>query len=270
MCGLRPALYTLQNRRLYMTAGKLFSHQSFIDLFNAIVPNKNRVAVFQDFVMLWSIDLHDGLSKSNALEKEYNRIISRYSEKELLVMGKLFSNLVALCDSEPRDVLSSLCTELGLVNSKPGSLKSISYHPTAEVTSIADKTVYGSVVAECQEINKPFITVQEMDCGTGGKILDFANEVVRSGFQLSEKLFVQGVERNRLLGFMCYLQLRFVAYSRPRHYWRFLVQKATGASIIRLPSLCAIGRPVYKRVACRYQNKIILQWIFKAISSTLP
>jgi hypothetical protein len=179
-----------------------YTRETFIRLFNSIACREHRYTVFRDFVQMSATALHIPFCKNEALEKEYLALMEKYSKEEIFKFEKLLDNLIEILQPEPRDILGSLCAELEL-----GNLKNGQFFTPHELSVLMAKMLYSGVIDELKTGNKPFVTVLEPACGAGGMVLAFAGEMRQSGLNPAEKLFVRCIDIDRLMGFMCYLQL---------------------------------------------------------------
>ena len=64
--------------------------------------------------------------------------------------------------------------------------------------------VYGD---QLKDIDHPFMTLSEPDCGASGMVLAFAKLMMSHDHNLANGLWVQCVDAGRLAALMCYLQL---------------------------------------------------------------
>ena len=179
-----------------------YSKQTFISLFNSIARDRHRYTVFSDFAVMAGIALHNAIPvcRSEALEKEYLAIAGRYSKAEMESFSELLANLVVLMDVEPRDILGELCAELEL-----GNLKNGQFFTPHEISVLIAKITFSGVFGRLEK--KPFLMANDPACGAGGIILAFAGEMIRNKINPAEKLFVQCIDIDRVMAFMCYVQL---------------------------------------------------------------
>lgn len=186
--------------------GKLYTRQTFIDLFNSIAHHKHRYEVFKDFIFLSAIELHNSIftkeNKNQALEQEYIAIVGKYSAEEFAKFVQLLDNLIDLLQVEPTDVIGGLYMELELTNLKNGQ-----FFSPPEISKFMAKILAGDALKNMEDTHKPFIMLSEPACGAGGMVLAFASEMMRQGVNPAHKLFVQCVDIDRLAGFMCFIQL---------------------------------------------------------------
>jgi type I restriction-modification system DNA methylase subunit len=182
-----------------MTATKQYDKQSFIKIFNSIAKHKHRYQVFSDFVTMSAIALHNGVYKSASLESEYMEIVGKYSKEEAGKIAELFANLIVLLDPEPRDILGGLYMELELGNTNNGQ-----FFTPPDISLLLAKLSYGD---ELKKLKKPFITLSEPACGSGGMVLAFIKIMQEHNHNPIDKVWVQCTDIDRISGLMCYLQL---------------------------------------------------------------
>ncbi len=182
-----------------MTETKQYNKQSFIKIFNSIAKHKHRYQVFSDFVTMSAIAVHNGLNKSETLEAEYMEIVGKYSKEEVNGLSELLANLIELLEPEPRDILGGLYMELELGNTNNGQ-----FFTPPDISLLLAKLSYGD---ELENLKRPFITLSEPACGSGGMVLAFVKTMLGYKHNPAEKLWVQCIDIDRVAGFMCYLQL---------------------------------------------------------------
>ena len=179
---------------------KVYTRETFISIFNSIARHKHRYEVFQDFVILATIGLCIGFSKSKNLQQEFFSITEKYSESEYKQLDELFTNLEWLLEPKPTDILGGLYMTLELSNDRTAQ-----FFSPPEISTLLAKISAGNLLAQLE--TKPFITLSEPACGAGGMILAFVEEMRNQGINPAEKLFVQCVDIDRIAAFMCYIQL---------------------------------------------------------------
>ena len=179
-----------------------YTHQSFITLFNSIARHRHRYEVFQDFVIMSAIALHNAVCPNETLEQEYLKIVGKYKRDEVDKFCELLGNFIVLLDEEPRDVLGRLYMELELGNTNNGQ-----FFTPHEISVLMAKLAYGDVLERVSNNHLPFVKAHEPACGAGGMILALASEMIKHGVNPAEKLVVQCIDIDRTAAFMCYLQL---------------------------------------------------------------
>jgi hypothetical protein len=146
-----------------------------------------------------AIALHNGVYKSASLESEYMEIVGKYSKEEAGKIAELFANLIVLLDPEPRDILGGLYMELELGNTNNGQ-----FFTPPDISLLLAKLSYGD---ELKKLKKPFITLSEPACGSGGMVLAFIKIMQEHNHNPIDKVWVQCTDIDRISGLMCYLQL---------------------------------------------------------------
>ena len=173
--------------------------KSFIDAFNSIARHKHRYKVFEDFVTMSAISLHNAINKNDVLEKEYMTIQGKYSKEELTAFAQLLGELVNLLEAEPIDVLGQLYMELEISNKNTGQ-----FFTPDSISQLMGKLIYGN------EIEIPpcgFVTLSEPTCGAGGMVLSFVKEMISQKLNPANHLWVQCIDIDRTVALMCYVQL---------------------------------------------------------------
>jgi len=173
--------------------------KSFIDAFNGIARHKHRYKVFEDFVTMSAISLHNAINKNEVLEKEYMTIQGKYSKEELTSFAQLLAELVNLLQDEPIDILGQLYMELEISNKNAGQ-----FFTPDSISQLMGKMIYGN------EIKLPpcgFVTLSEPTCGAGGMVLSFVKEMISQKLNPANHLWVQCIDIDRTVALMCYVQL---------------------------------------------------------------
>lgn len=173
--------------------------RKFYDAFNYLARRHNRFKVFNDFVTISAISLHNGVIKSEVLEQEYFKIIADYSKDEVKSFAKLLGILVNILDHKPTDVLGQLFMELEISNKKAGQ-----FFTPDEISQLMAKLLYGDkiILPSCG-----FVTMSEPTCGAGGMVLAFVNEMINQGLNPAQHFWVQCIDIDRTVALMCYVQL---------------------------------------------------------------
>jgi hypothetical protein len=171
----------------------------FIKTFNGIARHRHRYTVFQDFVTLSAITLHNAIHKNETLEAEYMQTVGRYTRDEMQDMCKLLALTIDLLDPEPRDVLGPLFMDLNLGSEAIGQ-----FFTPPEVSKLMAMIIHGE---ELESLQKPFVTFAEPACGAGGMVLAFVDIMIAKKLNPAERLWVQCQDIDRTAALMCYIQL---------------------------------------------------------------
>lgn len=173
--------------------------KSFIDAFNGIAKHKHRYKVFEDFVTLSAIAIHNGIRKSESLENEYLSIIAKYSKDEAKSFAQLLGELVNLLEARPKDVIGQLYMSLELGNSNSGQF----FSPDS-ISRMMAQFVTGEKI-EIPECG--FLTMSEPACGAGGMVLAYVDQMIQQKLNPAYNLWVQCIDIDRTVALMCYIQL---------------------------------------------------------------
>lgn len=173
----------------------------FVKEFNNLARHKHRYEVFQDFVTVGALSVHNSFRgpRYDELEAEYLQVASRYNRDDLEGFARLLGILVALLDAEPRDILGQLYMSLELGNTHTGQ-----FFTPPEISELMARITFGDGV---EHANKPFITLCEPACGSGGMVLAFVKVMLEKGWNPVERVWVQAQDIDRTAALMCYLQL---------------------------------------------------------------
>lgn len=173
----------------------------FIKEFNDLARHKHRYEVFQDFVTVGALSVHNSFrgQRYDELEAEYLRIAKRYTRDELEGFARLLGIVVALLDAEPKDVLGQLYMQLELGNTHTGQ-----FFTPPEVSEVIARMTFGD---GSELAGKPFVTLCEPACGSGGMVLSFVKVMLEKGLNPAERVWVQAQDIDRTAALMCYLQL---------------------------------------------------------------
>lgn len=169
----------------------------FVNQFNKLAPQYHRYQVFNDFVVMSAIAIHNSIQawRRDDLESEYQVIRAKYNDDEYKGFGDLFYTVVELLDAEPRDVLGELYMTMGL-----GNTQQAQYFTPHSVNRLT------AGLAQC-DISRPFHSVSEPSCGSGGLILAYVNQLIKAGINPVEKMLVHAQDIDRVAALMCYIQL---------------------------------------------------------------
>lgn len=161
--------------------------------------HKHRYTVFQDFVTVSAISLYNSVYKNPEREEEYLQIMRGYSKAEVAVFPKLFAELVNLLEPEPRDVLGELYMTLELGNQHTGQF----FTPPTISDLMAEMTFNDQL----EKMGQSFVTLSDPACGAGSTLLAFVKLMIAKGYNPAEKLWIQGIDIDRTVALMCYVQL---------------------------------------------------------------
>lgn len=175
------------------------NRDAFIRLFNNTAKNRHRYEVFRDFVTMSAISIHNAINKSETLENEYLDIVKRYHEDDVQRMCALLSEVVMGLEV-PNDFLGSVFMELELGNSRAGQ-----FFTPYPISVMMAKMLHGDSIKATS--GKPFTTLQEPACGSGGMIIAYVHAMLDEGINPQQALWVSAIDVDSVPAMMCYLQL---------------------------------------------------------------
>ena len=158
--------------------------------------------VFRGFLEMVAISISNSVDIANReeREKEYMRIVGKYSEGQVNRMAEAFGLLVGIFDSEPfDDVLGKLYMEFELGNSGTGQFFT-PYHLCQLIAQI-------QVVDLDAQLEKGFITVNEPACGAGAMIVALAEVMTNKGYNPQTQMHVVAQDIDIRAVHMAYIQL---------------------------------------------------------------
>lgn len=171
----------------------------FIRLFNEVSRYKSPYTVFSDFVTMSAISLHNAAFPDAKLEEEYLSMINAYDRKHVDIFPQLLACCVEALE-DPQDFLGSLYMELELGNSHTGQ-----YFTPYSVSQMMVAMLCGD---SCSLLEREdFITLSEPAVGSGGTVIAFAENMLKSGYNPQKQLWVQCVDVDATVAMMAYVQL---------------------------------------------------------------
>lgn len=173
----------------------------------SIGRNKRRYKVFEDFVSISAISLHNaGLPKESYVfklyEQEYLEIIHTYNKNDQQAMANCFGILVNIMETAgmPQDILGQIYMNMDFGEANQGQFFTPDH--------------VSQLMAQMQMTNlpkllesQPFISVSEPTCGAGGMLLAVVGEVIKLGYTPHQHLWIQAIDISRIASLMCYVQL---------------------------------------------------------------
>lgn len=174
----------------------------------SISSSRHLYKVFEDFITMSAITLQNSCLVKNSpqwqkLEDEYLTIIKQYNKAEQALFVECFGELVNLLQASelPKDVLGYLYMDLGFSSDHEGQ-----YFSPNEINELMAKLNLNDLKTGVLK-DRPFFTMSEPACGSGGMILATAKEVILQGFNPANRLWVQAIDKSRIAGLMAYIQL---------------------------------------------------------------
>lgn len=169
--------------------------------------NKHRYKVFEDFITISAISLHNaGLPQNSAVfkqyEKEYLDIIHTYEKADQKAFAHCLAILVNLMEKagKPKDILGQIYMDMDFGDAQQGQ-----FFTPDHVSEMMAKMQMTNLPQLLEK--QPFITATEPTCGAGGMLLALAGEVMNLGYRPEQHLWIQAIDISRVASLMCYIQL---------------------------------------------------------------
>lgn len=178
--------------------------KEFIHALDQACTRHNRWTVWADFVVMAAVSISNTVDKSNAesREKTYMALASKYNERELECICRMFAETVNGIDENPdQDFLGELFMALELGNDHNGQ-----FFTPYNVCKMAAKMTCGKDLAEKIE-QRGWVSINDPACGAGALLVAFANEckLQNMNYQTSVLFIAQDIDY--IVGCMCYIQL---------------------------------------------------------------
>lgn len=185
----------------------------FLRTFHILSYSHNRWSVWQDFIFLSAASISNSVDKINykKREKEYLRIIRKYSANEQRLFPKLLANVVLSLDKNPeQDYLGSIFMELKLNNDSAGQ-----FFTPYNICQMTAKITMGDIKSQIKEKNS--ISINDPACGAGAMIIaainEARNQLKEIGLNYQDYLFVVAQDIDLIVGLMCYIQISLLGVS---------------------------------------------------------
>ena len=177
-----------------------FDTKSFASQFKDIAYYHHRYKVFQDFVALSAIAIHNKQIFDQSLENTYLTIIKGYEKGDVSKISSLLGQLILSIQSEPHDFLGKVFMEMELGNSHAGQ-----FFTPPDIQRLLTRMVCSDIEDRLKD--QPYISVQEPACGSGGMVIELAELMIEKGLNPRTQLFASCVDIDSTAAYMAYLQL---------------------------------------------------------------
>lgn len=173
--------------------------KQFIKFFNDFGAKHGRYQVFSDFITMGSASLHNAVRHCDDLEREYMRLVERYSKAELERFCQMLSFVVMGLEVKVCDFLGDIFMSLELGNARAGQ-----FFTPWDVSKMMASICHGESLAS---MDKDFITLSDPACGAGCMPIAFSETMKEQGKNPQQQLWVQCWDVDALVARMCYIQL---------------------------------------------------------------
>jgi len=158
--------------------------------------------VYSDFLALAAISLSNTVDLRNRdkREREYLKIISKYTKKEAELFPEILANLIMALEDEPTDILGQVFMELNLGNKWTGQ-----FFTPMNICRAAGDMVVRDIKEKIDEDG--YITVLEPTVGGGAMVIGLALAMEDAGFNYQNQMLVTAVDLDLRAVYMSYIQL---------------------------------------------------------------
>lgn len=183
------------------------SANEFVKEFNRLMTSRAAWEIWADFVTLSAISISNAVDKKHfqVREKEYMTVQSKYTQKEMEIISRLFAITVMALEREPwQDFLGSLYMNLELGNHWKGQ-----FFTPYDVTRLMAQITAGNIKRQIFE--KRYVTASDCACGGGATLIAMAEEAYMQlkDFKLNwqNHIMFVGQDIDAVTAKMCYIQL---------------------------------------------------------------
>lgn len=149
--------------------------------------------IFDDWVKIMALSFANQVRYKDDMEKEYLRIINRFSENERKRLTEMIVWLFEYANEKKFDVLGHICMNLEL-----GAKKNAQYFTPYNICQLLART---------QTIGEKPVLLYEPTCGSGGNVIAYAEEMERRNIDYRKKLKAVCMDIDIRAVYMTYVQL---------------------------------------------------------------
>lgn len=214
-----------------------------IDSFDFSNGKYNVKDIFRDIIELETYFIYVTMLQQKDKLDSFNKIVSKYTEKEQIYMWQILYNLTNLYNKqhEPNDILGEIFNKLNIGNARTGQFFTPT-HISKAIASIAEIDV--------NEIKENgYITISEPTCGAGGMILSVADRLKELGYDTYRNMFVQCWDIDRYCAMMTFIQLSM--YDIP-------AQVIWGDTLVLKSNEYFYTPAYFKFIKLREENKLLI------------
>ena len=165
----------------------------------------SRWKVWSDWITMSAIAISNATDKSHSdeREKQYLKIVERYTKQELETFTDMLTTLfMALNDNPDQDFLGELYMRLELGSDNAGQFFT-PYHVCEFMSALTTpKEEFQQKIED-----RGWVAVCDPTCGAGALLVAFANQCKREGVNYQQKILFVAQDIDYIVGMMCYLQM---------------------------------------------------------------
>lgn len=163
--------------------------------------------VFNDFLLMSAYAISNVFDKVHyeEREKEYLRVVKKYSKEGLNKMAELHAKLVCALEKTMynKDLLGELFASLNQGNSSNGQ-----FFTPMHISVLMAKMLLQKPIEDVE--TKGYITISEPTCGSGGMVIATANVLNEEGYNPTTSMCVCAVDIDIRCAMMTYIQLSYL------------------------------------------------------------
>lgn len=172
--------------------------QKFIKELRSLRGKYSIWEIWVDFVSICAISMANIFEKSERKEKEYLRIIRKYSPEEQQKLCGLFQLLIEEMERNPdQDALGTIFSQLGVADKRKGQF----FTPYCISKLMAQITI-----GHMDKDDGPQL-INEPACGSGANLIAAANVMRSNGFNYQQNAYFVAQDIDYTAAMMCYVQL---------------------------------------------------------------
>ncbi len=175
------------------------SIKKFIDKINSMSGKYSRWEILNDLVTMYAISLANTCDRKRAeeREKEYLRIVAKYTKAELDDFTSLAAMVIVALEENPdQDFLGDVYMRLRIADKVRGQY----FTPYPMSRCMAQIVWNGDSTEEDTIINEPA-------CGSGVNLITIANTMKDHNFNYQQKAYFVAQDIDPLVAKMCYIQI---------------------------------------------------------------
>lgn len=181
-------------------------------MFDELTGSRSMWQVFNDCIEMSALSIQNRFvcgKKFEENEKEYKRVSSKYSEKELNQIARIFAKIIDMLEENPfRDLLGALYMQLNMGSDALAQFftpYNVSY-AMAELCISIDEAK--SIIEE-----KGYIKVHEPTVGGGANIIALCEYLHKNNINYQNQCVIVCQDLSRLTALMCYIVLSLIGCS---------------------------------------------------------
>ena len=180
--------------------------KQFIQCLESIDRSKNSYDVFQDFLTLTSLSLHNAILRDKEIEEQHQKLWKQYNN------SKQFAELLAITtealEQSFQDFLGEVFMLAGFGNAKNGQFFT-PYHVSRLMAEI--NLDFNQIKQQIEE--QGYFTLSDPCCGAGSMFIAAAETLLQKGLNPQKVMLFQGIDIDIKCCQMAYIQTSLLGLS---------------------------------------------------------